>query len=394
MKIRIFSPFFPHPQNEGAFITIAEQSRRLVELGHQVELIYWKGKTPSQQVVNDHFARILVQRISGQEREPKKFLRILRSLFSTWSSAEIYHYPPSLKKACELILTDEADLELFQYSFSAPWIQSLSKTHAKRVVVFHNQESDLYQRAAQASLGLKKILLHLNAFKLRRNESRLSRWCDEIWFNSDLDLQSYSVKFTPRAVPLRLFPPFFSLRHFTSNRSKTLKKAPLVFGFVGGLHFRPNHLSALWILENLAPELEKKGFEGRLLIIGKNPARSLFSAGKRFPFIEIQGYVEDLGSYWNEVTFSLSPHLEGSGIRMKLIESIVKGIPVVTHPVALSQLSKDLRNHPFVFARETAQEWAEVLLAQTPLKKETESNHSALINPPAWFFQLSEGSAP
>ena len=208
------------------------------------------------------------------------------------------------------------------------------------------------------------------------------RWCDELWFNSAQDLKTYgpdpSVHFQPR----RLFPPFFSLQHLNERRiPKSSFQAP-VFGFVGGLQFRPNHLSALWILEHLAPELEKQNFSGKVLIIGKNPDRILFELAeilicKNFRFCRGSQLLLE------RRTFTLSPHIEGSGIRMKLLESLIAGIPVITHPEAIYQLPENLREHPFIFACNSAPEWAKVLLKQSLPRQPEAAYRSKCFNEPA-----------
>jgi glycosyltransferase involved in cell wall biosynthesis len=156
-------------------------------------------------------------------------------------------------------------------------------------------------------------------------------------------------------------------------------------GFVGGMHFRPNQLSAEWILDSVAPELEQRKFAGELLIAGKNPSNALVAKAKRFPFVQVLGFVPDLSSFWSDVSYSLSPHLEGSGVRTKLWESLASGIPVLTHVAALEQVSDELKGHPLLKTADSPDEWARIL-CEAPAEATTgESWERLLKSPPAWF---------
>lgn len=387
--IRIFSPFFPHPRNEGALITISEQSRRLCELGHTVELIYWKGPDPESKVLDTEFKGIAVRRLGPVKKEQKGAFRILRSLLSRWSSAEMFFYPPSL--ASELDQLGPAALNIFNYSFAGPWLRSRT-VRGKAIAVFHNLENELYRkRARSARFGPERWIHSINARKLRRHELELACYCAELWFNSSKDERDFSFLPGRGEVPLRVFAPFFSeafLREKRALRKTPPPGAPVTVGFVGGLHFGPNQLSAQWIIEAVAPELRNLGFTGRLLIIGRDPPPRLVARAGAFDFIKMPGFLPTLDQYWAEVSLSLSPHIDGSGVRMKLLESLAVGVPVLTHRAALDQLKDDLRMHPQIYASDSPRAWAETIMSATALSKPTPEGDLALTSSPVWLESL------
>ncbi|MDR3606021.1 MAG: glycosyltransferase [Oligoflexia bacterium] len=388
MHVQVFAPIFPYPCHEGAFITIAEQVKRLRELGYRVHLFYWKGADPSPQVLDAVFPGIEVTRLGSDRNEPATAARIAKSLFSKWSSAELFHYPPHLGGELDRLPT--ADLRIFHYSFSGPWL-SRKRLSGKTAVVFHNLETELYrQRAIAEPRGPARWIHALNAKKLREHERRLSDGCDELWFLSPKDMSDFARSARP-SVPLRVFPPFFSRAFLEARRKPRKKAARPVIGFVGGLHFRPNQVSAEWIVDQVAPELSKRGFAGRLLIVGKGPSSRLLEKAKAFPFVEVTGFLADLDPYWSDVSLSLSPHLEGSGVRMKLLESLAAGVPVLTHRMALEQLIEPLKHHPQLFATDSPAEWAEIIMKAPALPEPMTEGDRALTEPPAWF--TSQGSA-
>jgi glycosyltransferase involved in cell wall biosynthesis len=385
--IQVFSPFFPHPRNEGAHLAISEQVRRFCELGYAVQLIYWKGPTPSNEVLESDFAGVSTIRIGTEAKETKTAFRILKSLLSPWSSAELFHYPPELRP--ELDRLPPADLRLFHYSFAGPWLNG-KRLSGKTAVIFHNLENELYrQRAASTPPGVAKWIHALNAKKLRTHERQVPSHCDELWFLSPKDLEDYKAQQgSPAQTPFRAFVPFFSEKFLKEKRSLRKPPSTQTIGFVGGLHFRPNQVSADWIVSELAPELQKLGFSGRLLIIGKEPPQDLILKAKAYPFIEVQGFVPNLDQYWSEVGLSLSPHLEGSGVRMKLLESLTAGIPVVTHRAALEQLSESLRKHPQLYTTDSPKEWAELIMKTSIAPQPTAEGDRALTSLPSWFNSL------
>ena len=102
--------------------------------------------------------------------------------------------------------------------------------------------------------------------------------------------------------------------------------------FLGNLYFKPNE-DAVRIMRNLIyPELQHDGF--RFTIAGDCPPDLKRDCQtKDFDFI---GTLPDLNLLFKDATFALAPIDEGTGMRIKLLNYLAAGIPILTSSTAAS----------------------------------------------------------
>jgi glycosyltransferase involved in cell wall biosynthesis len=391
-KVRIYYPFFPYPPTEGSFHIAYEQVRAMSELGFQVELVFWKDGPDEMsaklaQAYLDPFpenvARIILPG-SKTEQVSDRIIRVGKSLFSSLSSPEILYYPPNLNP----IFKEPVDLAIYNYGFAYSWLRRVHGREHRKVVVLHNLESDLFEERALECQNLLTSWIHFkNAKKLRAHELELSNLADELWFISPEDQIRFERRGRSRFT--RLVTPGFSknfhqrrLNHFT----KMPKKSGLVLGLIGSLDFLPNEVGAIWVLENLAPRLKDRGFQGELKIVGKGASEKVKRLAQEYPFVKLTGFLPDLEEFWASLNFSLVPHLMGSGVRMKLLESLASGIPTLATPGAVVRIHPGLRQSELLLSSDSPDEWCDRImrpdsgqvrgnLAGLPLPWDLDSKH-------------------
>lgn len=352
MKIRVYSPRVPYPAVDGASQVIFDQVRVLVALGHEVELVSWEG--PDFEARSWPLRNVEAHYWGRHSLMDTRLVRIPRMLAGGNASPELQHYPIRADKRSSLAL---ADLGIYHYSFAYPWlVRRQPRTERQLCVHLHNVESDLYtQRAAAATFPPARWIHKRNAHRLRRHEKSLPSFVDEMWFLSPADLRNYRQRCGPD--PMRLVPPTYDPAIWQTDRSVSGD-----VGFIGALDFRPNEASVQWIIETLCPRLQAGGFVNSLLVVGRNPPERLVHAAKPYPFIRFLGFVPDLAQFWRSVRCTLSPHLEGSGVRTKLLESVARGVPAITNPAAVTMLPEPLRSNAGIYICESAAQWVDYIL--------------------------------
>lgn len=382
MKIRIYSPYFPFPITEGAFQVIYDQVRCFVAKGHSVELVFWlEGSNSKSRQDLGMGARVRVHDFSALCKKAKKgrAWRVFRSLVGNFASPELFYYPPSADQRDSL---EEVDLAIYHFSFSYVWLKRARPAREKRVVVhFHNLEHELFDlRANQFScMGDPRKWIHRrNRSLLRQHEWELKTLADELWFVSPMDLERYGLTrrsdlgtdlVGERKARLRSVGPTFDSDILMRRRLLIGASASKpIFGFLGNLEFGPNHESVKWILEKVAPLLQENGFLGKILIVGKNPSLSLKKAASRYSFVEFTGFLEEIETFWGQISFLLIPHITGSGVRIKLLEALASNIPVLANSAAIGLIHPELQKQPQLFCRDDPSEWARLILSETPMK--------------------------
>ena len=101
----------------------------------------------------------------------------------------------------------------------------------------------------------------------------------------------------------------------------------------GNLSSRQNLLSILPWLETYYPVLREVDPEGHLLLAGKQPTYELTSLCERLG-IELIPSPEDMDAVVSGADIYICPSDNGSGIKLRLMDGLKNGLPVVTHQLS------------------------------------------------------------
>jgi glycosyltransferase involved in cell wall biosynthesis len=356
MKVRIYFPYAPFPTTEGAYLVVADQLRYFAKRGDEVEFVCWreteealKEKRNLSGIVGNVRWTLLKCR---KETSWTRISRIVQSIPTTLSSVEAFHFPVNLLSQVRDL--EPVDLAIYHFSFAYVWLarNRLLPNEERRVVHFHNIESELHA-LRRGGFGL---IQWINVTKLRAHERRLSALIDEAWFLSPLDARKLKTN------RMRLVPPTFdpTLR----RKRKAGCASTTILGFIGAMDNRPNFESVKWLLEELSPALLAGGFSGKLLIAGRDPPQRLRKIGREFEFVEFAGFVKNIDEFWSCLSFLAAPHIVGSGVRTKILEAIASGVPVLTNPGGAAPLSGGVRASPFLICEDNAAGWAARILSE------------------------------
>jgi len=103
------------------------------------------------------------------------------------------------------------------------------------------------------------------------------------------------------------------------------------FVFVGDLNVTHNEVSTFDFLENQINHLRALMPDVRLRIIGPGSSERLVRLAQAYPHhIKLEGFVENLDAVLNSCAALLAPLLFGSGIKIKMLEALARGVPVLT----------------------------------------------------------------
>lgn len=108
-----------------------------------------------------------------------------------------------------------------------------------------------------------------------------------------------------------------------------------VFLFFGNFIHPPNRDAARLLAEEIAPEVQRRRPGCTFVIAGANPPAELVEREGRFG-VRVPGYVPDLGALTATATAVLAPLFHGAGMRVKLLEAMAAGCPVVSTPLGFS----------------------------------------------------------
>lgn len=107
--------------------------------------------------------------------------------------------------------------------------------------------------------------------------------------------------------------------------------------FVGPSWHSPNVIGIHWFLDNCWNRLKKHNPNYTLQIIGDWSKEEIQKIKSNYPDIEFKGFVENLSKTISN-TIMIVPITVGSGIRMKILEAIYIGCPVVSTTIGAQGL--------------------------------------------------------
>jgi len=109
---------------------------------------------------------------------------------------------------------------------------------------------------------------------------------------------------------------------------------PATFVLLGLLSLPHNHDAAVTFLRGCMPELSRRLPTSRVLIVGREASPEILREAEIYEDrVEVLGYVPDLGSVLSAACAVLAPLRFGSGVKIKVLEAIAHGVPVLATPV-------------------------------------------------------------
>lgn len=102
-----------------------------------------------------------------------------------------------------------------------------------------------------------------------------------------------------------------------------------VFVFLGGLDFAPNRDGLTWFLGAFRDEVLAAIPDFRLLVVGRGSANLPAEAAAWGDHVQALGWVDDLDEVLGSSAALLSPLRVGSGTKIKVLEALARGLPVV-----------------------------------------------------------------
>jgi sugar transferase (PEP-CTERM/EpsH1 system associated) len=97
--------------------------------------------------------------------------------------------------------------------------------------------------------------------------------------------------------------------------------------FSGSMDYAPNIEAMKWFYREVFPAIRARVPEARLVIVGRNPAKSILDLGQD-PAVLVTGSVPDVRPYLRAAAVAVAPMLVARGVQNKILESMAMGLPV------------------------------------------------------------------
>ena len=216
--------------------------------------------------------------------------------------------------------------------------QYVPKNYRGRVLLrIHNAEFMMWRRFARLQRNpLKKLITWLESYRIQRLERKYSQRADVVLGPVE-DNEHIEPNAAVRAQKFVDFP-------FLGDESQLELPLPDFerlgnhIIYVGTLTWEPNVDGLLWFIDACWDRVRAKFPDVELTIIGKNPDPRLTEAVAGSQNVTLAGFVEDLEPYFLKSKVNVVPLRFGSGIKVKVINGLYRGIPMVTTPIGIESI--------------------------------------------------------
>ena len=357
-RILFVSAFFPYPPDAGRTQRAMNTLRAFRTLG-QVELLCY-GTRRAPHTPDDW----------GALGEICSAIRILPEPEPNWIHPErtyrgafersicgrrpylVQNFPGAALAEAAAEMGEEADL---LWVVRLPVAEWMGTHRSKMIVDVDDLESVKTQRRlALQKRGVWRLLASYDNRRLRVLERSAPRRYKALALASESDRAFFSRADQERLMVLPNGVPDSLLGLPPSHEST----ADIVF--VGTMEYFPNEDAARWLALEIFPRILAQVPDARLRLVGHDPRRLLdrFQDGHR---IIATGWVEEVTPYVRNAAVSVVPLRIGAGTRIKILEALALGIPVVSTSIGAEGL--DLLPGRHVRIADTADHFAREVVA-------------------------------
>ncbi len=103
--------------------------------------------------------------------------------------------------------------------------------------------------------------------------------------------------------------------------------------FVGAWRHTPNRDAITWLMDDIMPVVWASNPAIKLHLVGSDMPESIVDPS--ITQVTRHGWVEDLGPLFDSVRLSIAPLRFGAGMKGKVGDSLIRGVPVVTTPIGV-----------------------------------------------------------
>jgi polysaccharide biosynthesis protein PslH len=288
----------------------------------------------------------------------------------THPGIDAYHCERAVKWLRGRGSRDGYDLAVIETVFLAAYLKDLRGCADRVVFDAHNVESMLQAEPLFDDLDETQSLLTRTKQRVLRHrmmvaEKHVITRADLVWACSEADARHIEclygrgagVTVVPNGVDVEAY------RRSPSSPALDWSTGPLTMLYPGLLSYLPNEDAALRLIKHVLPAVRGRGYQARVVLVGRDPGSLLLDAAKQVPDVEVTGAVENVVPYLHQPCVVTLPIATGGGTRLKILEAFAAGAPVVSSAKGAEGIAVEdgrhllLREEPDAVAEAVIQIW-------------------------------------
>jgi glycosyltransferase involved in cell wall biosynthesis len=253
----------------------------------------------------------------------------------------------------EALREDTFDLVHLDIIHMAGYQEMLEQAMPRARIVYnwHNIESELMDRYSTRERSIpKRIYASVTAGRLRTAEEHILRTA----YGHVVCSEREQVQLLRRVPEARIAVVGNGVDVGFYGAPSVETTTPNRIVFVGSMDYHANVDAAVWFSRDIWPYVLERFPHWRLTLVGSNPAAAVSALASQ-PGIEVTGTVPDVRPYYREAMAAVVPLRTGGGTRLKILEAMAAGVPVVS--TALGAEGLDVSPGRNILMAEKEKDW-------------------------------------
>lgn len=336
MNILVIYPYIPYPLDRGTYQRTFHLLRELAR-EHSIDLLALSenGEGMEHRHVFEEFCQT-VHFVRFEHPAWPKLLsgRFLQSTPSTLLHWKLPHIAEAIREQLKIRrydLVHVCDIVMAQYFLEEHQDIPLSIDRSRVDLQFQRQ------RTAVMSGSIKdKLLAWENMAKLARYEKHIAKRT-QLQVLCGPDDETFVRAEISETVPLKVIANGVNLDYFNADQGGEPRAEKPTILFCGAMDYAPNIDALRWYFSDMHTALKARMPELEVLIVGKSPVAEV-TAYAQHAGVTVTGSVPDVRPYYRRAWLQMVPLRIGGGTRLKIVESLAIGTPVVSTTIGAQGL--------------------------------------------------------
>ena len=374
MKVLQLTHKPPVPSIDGGCLAMRQITTSLLNAGVEVKVVSIATKKHPI-VVSEEFTQFKnnTKFESITVNTALKTFKVLKSLLCGTSLQADRFFSKEMAEKLETIFSkEEFDVVILESVFVGNYIETIRKHSQARILLrVHNIEYLIWERLAkQTKNPVKKAAYYYLAQSLKRFELSLFNKIDGYMPITAVDHAFFKEKFP--ALSSQVIPFGIDLFDYPIQNHKIDENHISIF-HLGSMLWQPNREGMAWFLENV---WEKVADNPKLTLVLAGKGNKNVFGNKNIENVQILDFVEDAQQFINAHDIMVVPLLSGSGMRIKIMEGMALGKPIITTSIGAEGI--EITDKENIFIADTPEEMAAIInFCATHIKKCEETGKNA-----------------
>jgi len=332
LKVLVIDEEMPYPPDAGKRIRTWNLLRRLAQRHSVTLLCYGRENDRAKAALESANIKLCLVDPLPSKKGMALYPKLAANLLSYYPYSVVKHYSLAFHNAYATLL-GHSDWDLIHCEWT-PYARFVSpKSSVPVLIATHNIEAQIWERRAKhASNPLAKSFFASQARKMRRFEIDALRLANAVTAVSEPDADIMrkwgiaSVYVVPNGVDIDSY----------ESVGEAEKNVDLLS--ISSLDWFPNADALEYFATQIMPLVRKEHPGAVLRIVGRRPPDSLRNKLTKLVGIDFVGEVPDVRPYLRQASVVVVPLRIGGGSRLKILEALAAGKPVVSTSVGAEGL--------------------------------------------------------